>query len=129
MAEPIATAGATAAAASLTGSLIILAGPVLGPWLAVLLTAIIGSMWTLSRVDTATRLMAALLSIRIVLTALVLTGIVAALVADYTKPYLPQEHLLPAVSFAISALGDKLQQFKDSAVARLQGVVRGGASQ
>lgn len=127
MAEPISTS-ATAGAASLTGSLIVLMGPVLGSWAAVLLAAIIGSMWTLSRVDTSSRTIASLLTIRIIFTALILTGIVAALVADYIKPHLPEEHLLPAVAFAISAMGDKLQQIKDAISEKIKTTINRGSS-
>lgn len=128
MAEPI-TTSATAGAASLTGGLIILLGPVLGPWAAVLLTAIIGSMWTLSRVDTSTRSIAAFYVLRVICTTLVLTGIVTALVSDYVKAYLPEEHMLPAVSFVLSAMGDKLQLLKDIALKRFQALFSGGTAQ
>lgn len=133
MTEPTTAAEAAATAVgttvSLTGSLVILLGPILGPWLAVFLAAGIGSLWTLGRVDTSSRVVAGFLLLRVILTALVLTGIVAALVADYVEPYLPDEHLLPAVAFGIAALGDKISAFRNDAIARIRAAIRGGAPQ
>lgn len=125
MPEPTSTTAAGFAAASLTGSLVVLLGPLLGPWIAVLLAAIIGSLWTIGRADTPSRWIACMLALRTVLTAVVLTGVVAAVVSDHVRLVLPDEHLLPAVSFGIALMGDRMDLLKDAAISRL----RGGGSQ
>lgn len=123
MAEPTSTA--VGAAASLTGGLVVLLGPVLGPWVAVLLAAFIGALWTLGRTDTPSRITAALLLGRIVLTAMVLTGGLAAVLAGLWSWSL--DHILPGVAFTIGALGDKFHHLRDAAARRFRALI-GGAS-
>lgn len=123
MAEPTSTAAG--AAASFTGGLVVLLGPVLGPWAAVLLAAFIGALWTLGRVDTPSRFTAALLLGRIVLTALVLTGGLAAVLAHMWAWSL--DHVLPGVAFTIGALGDKFHTLRDAVARRFRALI-GGAS-
>lgn len=121
MAEPT----STAAGVTLTGGLVVLLGPVLGPWVTVLLAAFIGALWTLGRVDTPSRIKAALLLSRIVLTALVLTGGVAAVLAQFMAWSL--DHVLPGVAFTLGALGDKFHGLREAAANRIRALI-GGAS-
>lgn len=123
MAEPTSTVAGVKA--SVTGGLVVMLGPVLGPWVTVVLAAFIGSLWTIGRVETPSRLTAALLLGRVVLTALVLTGAIAASLAHALSWSF--DHLLPAVAFSIGALGDKIHSLRDAAARRLRGLI-GGAS-
>lgn len=121
MAEPTSTTlGVTA---SLTGGLVVLLGPVLGPWVTVLLAAFSGALWTMGRVNTPSRLTAAMLLARVMLTALVLTGGVAAVLANFMEWSL--DHVLPGVAFAIGALGDKFHGLRDAAASRLRALIGG----
>lgn len=124
MATTTATSTAiTNAGASLTGGLVAWLGPAAGPWASVVLAAFIGAMWTVGAVETSTRLHAGLLLFRIVLTASLLTGALAWVLASYTS--FPLEHVLPLTAFALGALGDKFGTLKDAVVARLQSKLRG----
>ena len=121
MPEPTsATLGVTA---SFTGGLIVLLGPVLGPWMTVLLAAFSGALWTMGRADTQNRLTAALLLSRVMLTALVLTGGIAAVLAQFMAWSL--DHVLPAVAFGIGALGDKIGSLREAAAKRLRTIIGG----
>lgn len=121
MTEPTSTAiGMTA---SFTGGLIVLLGPVLGPWVTVLLAAFSGALWTMGRADTGSRLTAAWLLSRVMLTALVLTGGIAALLAQFMAWSL--DHVLPAVAFTIGALGDKVGGLREAAAQRLRSLIGG----
>lgn len=111
------------AVASVTGGMVVLLGPVLGPWAAVVITATIGALWSVGRVETETRLEAVRFLIQIVLTAVVLTGGIAAVLAQ--KLAWALDHALPAVAFTIGALGDKFNTLKDAVVKRLRSVISG----
>lgn len=101
MSEPQATV--VQGGASLVGGLIVLAGPQIGPWLAVLAASFVGSLWTLGASDTDDKGRAFLLLLRINLTSLALTGCVAVPVVTYNL--LPYEYALPAVAFCLGAIG------------------------
>lgn len=121
MPEPTsATLGATA---SLTGGLIVLLGPVLGPWVTVLLAAFSGALWTMGRAETESRLTAAWLLARVMLTATVLTGGIAAVLAQFMVWSL--DHVLPAVAFLIGAMGDKIGYLREAAAQRLRALIGG----
>lgn len=101
MSEPTTTM--VQGSASLVGGLIVLAGPELGPWLAVAAASFVGSMWTLGAADTQDKWHAAMMLLRINLTACALTGCVAVPVVTYNL--LPYEYALPAVAFCLGAIG------------------------
>lgn len=101
MSEPHATV--VHGGASLVGGLIVLAGPQLGPWLAVIAASFVGSLWTLGASDTDEKGRAILLLLRVNLTACALTGCVAVPVVTYNL--LPYEYALPAVAFCLGAIG------------------------
>ena len=101
MSEPQATI--VQGGASVVGGLIVLAGPELGPWLAVLAASFVGSLWTLGASDTDDKGRALFLLARINLTACALTGCVAVPVVTYNL--LPYEYALPAVAFCLGAIG------------------------
>lgn len=124
MAEPTSTGAGVAV--SITGSMVVLLGPVLGPWVTVMLTAFIGSLWTLGRMDTASRLQAIGLLVRINLTALVLTGGVAAFVVKYFAFAI--DHALPVVAFVLGAIGDKFESLREATAKRLRTLISGASS-
>lgn len=121
MHEPTSTA--LGVAASLTGGFVVLLGPILGPWVTVLLAAFSGALWTVGRVETPSRMTAALFLVRVMLTALVLTGGVAAVLANFMAWSL--DHVLPGVAFTIGALGDKFHSLRDAAASRLRALIGG----
>ena len=117
------TTATAAAGASFTGGMIILLGPVIGPWVAVILASFAGGMWAIGKADTETRLNAFVMLVRIVMTALVLTGAVATLAADYLQSL--GEHILPAVAFSIGLVGDKFGLLREVAFKKLRSVIGG----
>lgn len=121
MPEPTSTTlGATA---SLTGGLVVLLGPVFGPWVTVLLAAFSGALWTMGRAETESRRTAAWLLGREMLTAMVLTGGIAAVLAQFMVWSL--DHVLPAVAFVIGAMGDKIGSLREAAAQRLRALIGG----
>lgn len=125
MAEPTsAGVGVGAGAASLSGAMVVMLGPVIGPWVAVLLTAVIGAAWTVGRVATDSRLVASLLMIRTVFTALVLTGFTAASLT-YLWAAAPLDHLAPGISFCLAAIGDKFDELREALARRLKNLISG----
>lgn len=86
-------------------------GPIIGPWVAVALCALVGGLWTVGRVETESRLMAAGLLFRVVLTSCVLTGAVAALLSSFLP--LSPDHALPLVAFCIACVGDKFNVIRE----------------
>lgn len=111
---------------SITGGFVVLLGPVLGPWVTVMLAAFIGSLWTLGRMDTATRVQGFALLLRINLTALILTGCVAAPAASYYK--LGLEYVLPLAAFGLGAIGDKFESLREALTARLRSLISGAGT-
>lgn len=101
MSEP--HTAAIQAGASVVGGFSIIAGPEIGPWIAVLVASFAGSLWTLGAADTGDKFRASLLLLRVNFTAVVLTGCVAVPVVNYNL--LPHEYALPAVAFALGAIG------------------------
>jgi len=99
MAEPTTTAGI-----SLTALAVALLGPLAGPYALIIFAALAGALWPLSMVDTETRRAGAWLLVRCTLTAVVLTGVVAAVISTQWG-YAPSETLAP-VAFFIGALGN-----------------------
>lgn len=110
--------------ASLVGGLIVLAGPQLGPWLAVLAASFVGSLWTLGAADTQDKTRAVLLLVRVNLTALVLTGCASVPVVSYNL--LPYEYALPAMAFALGAIGAHYKGLIDWAIGQAKAKVGGG---
>lgn len=121
MTEP--TSSAVGAAASFSGGLIVLMGPILGPWVTVLLASFSGALWAMGRAETESRAMAAWLLMRVMLTALVLTGGIAALLAQFMSWSL--DHALPAVAFGIGAMGDKMGVLREAVTQRLRALIGG----
>jgi len=121
MSEPANTAAQ--AGASLVGGLVILAGPTVGPWIAVAAASFAGSLWTIGAAETEDKWRALLLLLRINLTACVLTGCVAVPVVSYDL--LPCEYALPAVAFGLGALGAHYKEIITAASGRLRAWIGG----
>ena len=98
MAEP------TTTTTNLTLLSIGLLGPLAGPYALIVISAISGAMWPLSSAATPTRLAGAWLLLRCAATALVLTGLLAALI-EKQWGVAAHETLAP-VAFVIGALGN-----------------------
>ena len=124
MTEAIAAVAPTWSA-SLVGAGAVAFGPEVGPWAAVMLAAVAGSLWSVGNSATQSRLTAFLLLLRLVLTALVFTGAVIALAADQLTAL--GEHVAPAVAFTIGFLGDRIQSLRAAAAGRLKALI-GGSS-
>ena len=113
----------TGGSVGLVAIAIALLGPAAGPYAVIVLSALAGALWALSRSETATRAHGALLLARLVATAIVLTGTVAWWLESQYK--VPAHQLLAPVAFGIGAVGDGWRAVLDSLVARLS---RGGAA-
>lgn len=122
MQEP-ATSASAAAAVSITGGLIALFGPVIGVWMAVILSATVGATWTIGRVHTDSKRTALLILCRLVMTAIILTGGLSWLL--FEKLGVAQDFALPIIAFCIGALGDKFEALKDAAIDRLKTLIGG----
>lgn len=122
MSEPQATM--VQGGASLVGGLIVLAGPQLGPWLAVIAASFVGSLWTLGAADTQDKWRAGLLLLRVNLTALVLTGCASVPVVSYNL--LPHEYALPAMAFTLGAIGAHYKGLIEWAIGTAKHKVGGG---
>lgn len=99
MPEPTATTGL-----SITAFAIALLGPLAGPYCAILFAALAGSLWPLSSSDGLTRSSGAWLMLRCVMTSIVLTATVSAVLSE--KYGIQPTELLSPVSFLISAMGN-----------------------
>lgn len=115
----------TGGSVGLVAIAIALLGPAAGPYAVIVLSALAGALWALSRSETATRVHGALLLARLVVTAIVLTGAVAWWLESQYK--LPAHQLLAPVAFGIGAMGDGWRSVIDGLVARLgRGSATGG---
>lgn len=112
MTEPTSTA---ATGVSIVAVAIGLLGPAAGPYATIVLGALAGALWALSAAPTETRRAGAGLVLRLVLTAVLLTGgAAAALESQYGWP---AHQLLAPVAFAIGMGGDRWRALGDIVVA------------
>lgn len=92
-----------------------LLGPMAGPYAVIVLAALAGALWALAQTPTANRSSGALLLLRLVLSAVVLTsGVAWFLEAQYAWP---AHHVLAPVAFAIGMGGDRWRVLVDVIVA------------
>lgn len=120
MAEPTTSGGV-----GLVAVAVALIGPAAGEYAVIVLSALAGSLWALSRLETASRLTGAALVARLVLTAVALTGGVAYWLQD--AYHWPVHQLLAPVAFAIGAFGDRWPALLDRLWQRLIDALPGGA--
>lgn len=108
MPEPIQT---TVAGVSLMTLAVAIVGPLAGPYMVILLGSIAGGLWALSGATMQTRKEGAGLILRCVLTAVVLTAVIAGLVE--ARFGIPVNEGYALVSFAIGMLGNRWRDFGD----------------
>lgn len=117
MAEPNTTAGTALMVAAL--------GPLAGEYSVIVFAALAGALWPLSAAATATRREGALLLLRLVLTASVMTGAIAWLIQKYIG--MPTSVALAPVSFLVAAIGDKWRDVLQWVLERVRAFLAGGA--
>jgi hypothetical protein len=101
-------------------------GPQVGPYIVILLASIAGSMWALSSAELQTRLEGLLLLLRLVITAIVLTGLIAQFIGPMIG--VPVSEAYAVVSFFIGMLGNRWQDITDSIKTRIQGFIANSGS-
>lgn len=101
-------------------------GPQVGPYIVILLASIAGSMWALSSAELQTRLEGLLLLLRLVITAIVLTGLIAQFIGPWIG--VPVSEAYAVVSFFIGMLGNRWQDITDSIKTRIQGFIANSGS-
>jgi len=100
-------------------------GPMAGPYAVIVLSALAGALWALAAAPTDSRRAGAVLMLRLVLTAVVLTsGVAWALETQYGWP---AHQLLAPVAFGVGMGGDRWRALVDLFVA-LVGRRLGGGS-
>jgi len=99
-------------------------GPMAGEYAVIVLASLAGALWALSRVPAVSRVGAALLIARLVLTAVVLTSAAAWWLEQ--RYAVPLQQLLAPVAFAIGAFGDRwpalLGELWDRIIQRVAGL-------
>ena len=98
-------------------------GPMAGPYAVIVLSALAGALWALAQAPTSTRAAGALLLLRLVLSAVVLTSGVAWLLERHYS--WPAHQVLAPVAFLIGMGGDRwrvlLDRFIDAIGRRIGG--------
>ena len=122
MAEPIQT---TVAGVSLVTLAVAFFGPQAGPYIVIILGSIGGGLWALSSAVLASRMAGAWLMLRCVVTAVVLTAVIAGIVGPWLGIVVTEAYAV--VAFVIGALGNRWQDIIDSIKTRLQGVISTGS--
>ena len=118
MAEPINT---TVAAVSLVTLAAAVFGPQAGPYIVIVLGSIGGGLWALSSAVLTTRMQGAWLMLRCIVTAIVLTALIAGVVGPWLG--MPVTEVYAFVAFVIGMLGNRWQDVIESIKIRLQGLI------
>lgn len=118
MAEPTSTAGT-----SLVAVAGVLVGPIAGDYAVIVFASLAGSLWALARGPSMSRGEGARLVLRVLLTAVALTG-GAALWLEHNYHW-PAKHLLAPLAFIVGLFGDRWTALVDLAWARLMDRLRG----
>lgn len=121
MTEPIQT---TVAGVSLVTLAVAFFGPQIGPYIVIILGSIGGGLWALSSAVLSSRMAGAWMMLRCVVTAVVLTAIMAGWLGPMLG--LPVTEAYAMVAFFIGALGNRWQDIIDSIKTRLQGAISTG---
>lgn len=118
MTEPVSPA---IAGVSLITLAVALVGPQAGPYVVIILGSIGGGLWALSSTALPTRTAGAWLMLRCVVTAIVLT----AVIAGFTGPLLgvSVSEAYAVVAFVIGAMGNRWQDVIESVKTRLQSLI------
>lgn len=118
MAEPL---HSTVAGVSLVTLAVAVFGPQAGPYIVILLGSIGGSLWALSSATLQTRMEGAWLMLRCIVTAVVLTSLIAGVVGPWFG--MPVTEVYAVVSFCIGMLGNRWQDVIESIKNRLQALI------
>lgn len=118
MTEPLHSA---AAGVSLITLAVALFGPQAGPYIVILLGSIGGGLWALSSTTMKTRMEGAWLMLRCIVTAIVLTALIATVVGPWFGVAVTEVYVV--VAFIIGALGNKWLEVIDTIKTRLQGLI------
>lgn len=101
-----------------------LLGPMAGPYAVIVLAALAGALWALAQAPTATRAAGAMLLLRLVLTAVVMTsGVAWLLESQYAWP---AHQMLAPVAFLIGMGGDRWRYVVDVIVKSVGRRIGGG---
>ena len=118
MAEPI---HSTVAGVSLITLAVALFGPQAGPYIVIMLGSIGGGLWALSSTELQTRLQGLWLMLRCMVTAVVLTAIIAAVVGPWFGVAVTEAYA--AIAFFIGAMGNKWVEVIESVKDRLKALI------
>jgi len=118
MPEPVQT---TVAGVSLVTLAVAVFGPQAGPYIVIVLGSISGGLWALSSTTLQTRTEGAWLMLRCVITAIVLTALIAGAVGPWI--HIPVTEAYAVVAFVIGMLGNKWQDIIESIKQRLQALI------
>lgn len=114
---------------TLSPSLIVVAvamlGPMAGPYAVIVLSALAGALWALGSAPTPSRLAGGLLLLRLVLTAVVLTG--GSAWALETQYGWPAQQLLAPLAFGVGMGGDRWRALAGVFAALVQKRLSGGS--
>lgn len=121
MPEPI---HPTLAGVSLITLSVGLFGPAAGPYVVIILGALGGGLWALSSAVLKTRMEGAWLMLRCLITAIVLTAMIASLLGPWLRIDVLEVYVV--VAFVIGALGNKWLEIIDSIKTRLSNIIIGG---
>lgn len=121
MAEPIQS---TVAGVSLVTLAVAVFGPNAGPYIVIVLGSLGGGLWALSSATLETRMQGAWLMLRCVVTAIVLTAMIAGLLGPWLGVNTMETYA--AVAFVIGALGNKWLEIIDAIKTRMSNVIVGG---
>lgn len=118
MAEPV---HSTIAGVSLITLAVALFGPQAGPYMVILLGSIGGGLWALSSTTLQTRMEGAWLMLRCIVTAIVLTALIATVVGPWFGVAVTEAYVV--VAFIIGALGNKWVEVIETIKTRLQTLI------
>lgn len=121
MAEPIQS---TVAGVSLITLAVAVFGPNAGPYIVIVLGSLGGGLWALSSATLETRMQGAWLMLRCLVTAIVLTAMIAGLLGPWLGINTLEAYVV--VAFIIGALGNKWLEIIDSIKLRAQSMITGG---
>lgn len=116
MAEPIIQTAA--AGVSLVTLATAMVGPLAGPYLVITLGSVSGGLWALSSTTLNTRMQGAMLMLRCILTAVLLTALIAGILG--ARFGVPVTEMYGVVSLVIGMLGNRWQDIMDAVRDRLR---------
>lgn len=119
MAEPT----SSGASIGLAAVMVALLGPAAGEYAAILFAALAGSLWPLAVAEGVSRSQGALLVIRLVLTSVALTGVLAWAIEHHWS--VPVTTSIAPVAFFVAALGDHWRSLIAAVAARARRVIGG----